>query len=89
MTRREEISILVDVGTNAEVVLGNREWLMACAGAAGPALEGGVAGMGMTAAPGVIDKVVIDGPSDAFQIRTIEGRLPIGICGSGLIDLVG
>lgn len=57
MTEREEISVLVDVGTNAEVVLGNRDWLMGCAGAAGPALEGGVASMGMMAGPGVIDRV--------------------------------
>jgi len=46
LNRQEEISILVDVGTNAEVVLGNKDWLVACAGAAGPALEGGVASMG-------------------------------------------
>ena len=48
---RDEISLLVDVGTNAEVLLGNRQWLMACAGAAGPALEGGAARMGMPAVP--------------------------------------
>ena len=57
ITHQEEVCFLVDVGTNAEVVIGNREWLMACAGAAGPALEGGVADMGMMAGPGVIDKV--------------------------------
>lgn len=88
MNRQKELSILVDVGTNAEVVLGNSEWLIGCAGAAGPALEGGVAGMGMMAGPGVIDKVVIDERSSEFLIRTIEDKPPIGICGSGLIDLV-
>ena len=88
MTRGSEISVLVDVGTNAEVVIGNRDWLMACAGAAGPALEGGVAGMGMIAGPGVIDKVGIEPLTFEFSIRTIEGKPPIGICGSGLIDLV-
>jgi uncharacterized 2Fe-2S/4Fe-4S cluster protein (DUF4445 family) len=82
------VSILVDVGTNAEVVLGNDEWLMGCAGAAGPALEGGVTGMGMMAGPGVIDKVVIDSRSREVKVRTIENRRPVGICGSGLIDLV-
>ena len=56
MDQREETAILVDVGTNAEVVLGNRNWMMACAGAAGPALEGGVTRMGTTAGPGVIDR---------------------------------
>lgn len=88
MNRRADVSILVDVGTNAEVVLGNRDWLMACAGAAGPALEGGVADMGMMAGPGVIDKVVVDPDSGHFDIRTIDGKTPVGICGSGLIDLV-
>jgi uncharacterized 2Fe-2S/4Fe-4S cluster protein (DUF4445 family) len=88
MTHQDEISILVDVGTNAEVVLGNREWLMGCAGAAGPALEGGVARMGMMAGPGVVDKVIADPETGEFRIRTIENKSPVGICGSGLIDLV-
>ena len=84
----ESVCILLDVGTNAEVVLGNKEWLMACAGAAGPALEGGVAKMGMMAGPGVIDKVVIDPGSREFRVRTIDHLPPVGICGSGLIDLI-
>ncbi|MCJ7596417.1 MAG: ASKHA domain-containing protein [Desulfobacterales bacterium] len=87
MGRQDDLSILVDVGTNAEVVLGNKDWLVACAGAAGPALEGGVADMGMMAGPGVIDKVSIGPDSQSFRIRTIENKPPIGICGSGLIDL--
>jgi uncharacterized 2Fe-2S/4Fe-4S cluster protein (DUF4445 family) len=85
--RQEETSILVDVGTNAEVVLGNRNWLIGCAGAAGPALEGGVTRMGTTAAPGVIDKVRIDPDSHEFELHTIDGLPPKGICGSGIIDL--
>ncbi|MFC1862983.1 ASKHA domain-containing protein [Thermodesulfobacteriota bacterium] len=88
MYLESDVSILVDVGTNAEVVLGNNEWLMGCAGAAGPALEGGVTGMGMMAGPGVIDRVVIEPRSKEVKIRTIENRPPIGICGSGLIDLI-
>ena len=87
MAEHKETSFLVDVGTNAEVVIGNSDWLMACAGAAGPALEGGVANMGMMAGPGVIDKVVIDPDTLKFTIRTIDSQPPIGICGSGLIDL--
>lgn len=87
MMSSREVSSLVDVGTNAEVVIGNSEWLMACAGAAGPALEGGVATMGMMAGPGVIDKVVIDPHNIKIKIGTIDNLLPIGICGSGLIDL--
>jgi len=88
MHLREELSLFVDVGTNAEVVLGNRDWLMGCAGAAGPALEGGVAKMGMMAAPGAIDRVAIDGKTGELQIKTIGNAPPVGICGSGLIDLV-
>ena len=96
MTHQRETAFLVDVGTNAEVVIGNRDWLMACAGAAGPALEGGVASMGMMAGPGVIDKVVIDPATREFEIRAIQdersieapkGQKPVGVCGSGLIDL--
>jgi uncharacterized 2Fe-2S/4Fe-4S cluster protein (DUF4445 family) len=85
--KSEETAILVDVGTNAEVVLGNRNWLIACAGAAGPALEGGVTRMGMTAGPGVIDRISIDPENHEFKIHTIEGKTPRGICGSGVIDL--
>lgn len=88
MYRKEEVSMFLDVGTNAEVVLGNKEWFVACAGAAGPALEGGVARMGMMAGPGVIDQVRIDPTTRRVEITTIEGKKPVGICGSGLIDLL-
>lgn len=80
-------AILVDVGTNAEVVIGNKDWLMGCAGAAGPALEGGVTSMGMMAGPGVIDAVTIDPKTHEFNLHTINDEPPVGICGSGLIDL--
>ena len=85
--RRKEPALLVDVGTNAEVVLGNQDWLIGCAGAAGPALEGGVTRMGMLAGPGVIDRVTIDPASRRFDIHTIAELPPVGICGSGVIDL--
>lgn len=85
--RQADPAILVDVGTNAEVVLGNDSWLIACAGAAGPALEGGVAQIGMMAGPGVIDRLHIDPETHVFQVHTIDEMLPIGICGSGMIDL--
>jgi uncharacterized 2Fe-2S/4Fe-4S cluster protein (DUF4445 family) len=87
MDQREETAILVDVGTNAEVVLGSRHWMMACAGAAGPALEGGMSHMGTTAGPGVIDRIAIDPESLHFDIHTIGDQPPRGICGSGVIDL--
>ncbi len=87
MAEGEELAILVDVGTNAEVVLGNRDWLMACAGAAGPALEGGVTRMGMMAGPGAIDRVTMDPETLELRLHTIGDEPPRGICGSGLIDL--
>jgi len=85
--KKEDISILVDVGTNAEVLLGNKHWLVACAGAAGPALEGGVTKIGMLAGPGVIDRITIDPDSFNIKAHTIDDKPPKGICGSGLIDL--
>ncbi len=87
LDKKESPCLMVDVGTNAEIVVGSRDWLIACAGAAGPALEGGVSKMGMTAKPGVIDKVWIDEDSKELNIHTIEEKPPIGICGSGMIDL--
>ena len=80
------IRAVVDIGTNGEVVLGNEERLMACSAPAGPALEGGEISQGMRAAIGAIDAIeIID---DDIIVRTIEGAPSIGICGSGLIDIV-
>jgi uncharacterized 2Fe-2S/4Fe-4S cluster protein (DUF4445 family) len=88
MHRSGDINILVDVGTNAEVVVGNRDWLIACAGAAGPALEGGVVERGMMANPGAIDRVRIDPNTLEPDFTVLDDEKPLGICGSGLIDLV-
>ena len=85
--QQSDAAILVDVGTNAEVVVGNENWLIACAGAAGPALEGGMTKMGMVAGPGVVDRIAIDPDTREFDLHTIEGEPPKGICGSGIIDL--
>lgn len=85
--RRPDTAFLVDVGTNAEVVLGNRDWLVACAGAAGPALEGGASRIGMMAGPGVIDHIKREPNKRRFCCHTIDGSPPRGICGSGLIEL--
>lgn len=89
----EKPAMLIDVGTNAEVVVGCRDWLVACAGAAGPALEGGVAKMGLRAGPGVVErvKIVADTGEIACQIiAAADGSVPPakGICGSGMIDLL-
>jgi len=88
MAEREEISLLIDIGTNFEVVLGNSEWMFSCAGAAGPALEGGEVLFGMRANPGAIEKITIDPVTLDPTCLTINRIKPKGICGSGLIDLL-
>ncbi|HEU4949522.1 MAG TPA: ASKHA domain-containing protein, partial [Candidatus Deferrimicrobiaceae bacterium] len=87
MHRKEEVSLLFDVGTNGEVVLGNRDWLIACSSSAGPAFEGGEVGCGMRAYPGAIESVRIE-PETAAAEWTAIGRVrPAGLCGSGILDL--
>jgi len=88
MAERDEISLLIDIGTNFEVVLGNKEWMFSCAGAAGPALEGGEVLFGMRANPGAIEKITIDAGTLNPKFTTINNIKPRGICGSGLIDLL-
>ena len=87
LDRMNETGIMVDVGTNAEVVVGNAEMMIACAGAAGPALEGGISDIGMTAAPGVIDRVTYEPAAENLAVHTIDDQPAAGICGSGMIDL--
>lgn len=88
MAERDEVTLLIDIGTNFEVVLGNREWMFACAGAAGPALEGGEVLFGMRANPGAIEQLTLDLVTLTPAYRTINHIPPRGICGSGLIDLL-
>ena len=88
MSEREQISLLIDIGTNFEVVLGNRDWMFSCAGAAGPALEGGEVLFGMRANPGAIDQISIEPQSLKPTYTTINSIRPRGITGSGLIDLL-
>ena len=84
--KKEETSLFFDIGTNGELVIGNQDWIMAGAGAAGPALEGYISRFGMRAADGAIDSVKIE--SKALSFTTIGNRKPVGICGSGIIDLL-
>ena len=88
MSEHDEISLLIDIGTNFEVVLGNKEWMFSCAGAAGPALEGGEVLFGMRANPGAIEKITIDPYTLDPTYSTINNIKPRGITGSGLIDLL-
>ena len=84
--KKEEISLFFDIGTNGELVIGNRDWIMAGAGAAGPALEGYISRYGMRAGDGAVDTVSIRGGELSFT--TIGDQKPVGICGSGIIDLL-
>ncbi len=84
----EEPVLFIDVGTNVEITLGCRDWIMVGAGAAGPALEGGVAGIGKKAEAGTISGVKIDVASGRMAMDVISGTEPHGICGSGLITLI-
>lgn len=81
-----EIQLVVDIGTNGEMVLGSQERMVCCSSPAGPAWEGATIAWGMRAAHGAIERAeILEGD---LQIRTIGGVPPIGICGSGLLDLV-
>jgi uncharacterized 2Fe-2S/4Fe-4S cluster protein (DUF4445 family) len=80
-------SLLIDVGTNGEIVLGGKDWTASCSCSAGPAFEGGEVACGMRAMPGAIERISIDG-SYNVSYSTIAGLKPVGVCGSGLIDLI-
>ena len=88
MHRADELALFLDIGTNGEVVLGNREFLVACAASAGPAFEGGSVSCGMRASGGAIDKVRILRHGPAVSTSTIDGCPPVGVCGTGLIDVL-
>jgi len=82
----DELTLLIDVGTNAEMVLGNRHQRIACSAAAGPAFEGVGISQGMTAAKGAVDRITLE--NHRLKYRTIGNEPAIGLCGSGLLDLV-
>jgi uncharacterized 2Fe-2S/4Fe-4S cluster protein (DUF4445 family) len=101
---RDEISLLIDVGTNAEIVLGNKDRLLAASSPTGPALEGAQIANGQRAAPGAIERVRID--KDTFEPRfkvigsdlwsdengfdeAVSATGITGICGSGIIETIG
>lgn len=87
LAQNDEISLLIDIGTNGEMVLGNRDWQISCACSAGPCFEGGGIKYGMRAMDGAIDKIEI-GPEYNVRVNTINNKKPVGICGSGLIDII-
>ncbi len=84
----EKLTLFVDIGTNGEIVLGSKDWLIACSCSAGPAFEGGGIRHGMRASAGAIELVRIDDETLEPMLLTIGETKPVGICGSGLIDCV-
>ncbi len=83
-----EITLFMDIGTNGEIVLGNQDWLVCTSCSAGPAFEGGGIKFGMRATPGAIEQCRINPENFEPMIMTIGGEKPIGICGSGLIEII-
>lgn len=86
MYREENLCVFFDIGTNGELVVGNRDFLLCGAGAAGPALEGGVVKTGMRAVEGAVDRVHIK--HGVFYNHVIGEGKAAGICGSGIVDLL-
>ncbi len=89
MFATDKLTLFIDIGTNGEMVLGTKDWLLACACSAGPAFEGGGVGDGMRASPGAIEDVYIADDTWEPAFRTVDDAPAVGICGSGLIDLLG
>ena len=81
-------TLFIDIGTNGEIVVGNRDWLICTSCSAGPCFEGSVIKHGMMATEGAIESVVIDGDTLVPTLRVIGNLTPSGICGSGMIDTV-
>lgn len=81
----KKISLLIDIGTNGEIVLGNSDWLYSCSTAAGPAFEGANIRNGVGGIKGAIDKLFFE---DKVKYTTIGQEKPVGICGSGIVDAI-
>ncbi len=88
LTEREEMTLLVDIGTNGEIVLAAGGSLLACSASAGPAFEGGGISCGTRAVPGAVERFRIAPGGDDVTYRTIGGQPAVGVCGTGLIDLL-
>ena len=87
---KDEMSLFIDLGTNGELVFGNRDFLMSCACSAGPAFEGGDISCGMRATDGAVEACVIDKVTmePTFSVIGDEGQKIVGLCGSGIIDMI-
>ncbi len=84
--RSRRVRLLIDLGTNGEIVLGNRDRLLCCSTAAGPAFEGGHIRWGMRASAGAVDRARIDPETLEPILRTIQDQPALGLCGSGILS---
>lgn len=84
----DEMTLYIDIGTNGEIVAGNRDMLMTASCSAGPAFEGGGLEHGMRAAPGAVESILIDPETFEPMIKTIDSKPALGICGSGIINII-
>lgn len=88
MYKESALSLFIDIGTNGEIVIGNRDWLITASTSAGPCFEGSGISCGMRAIEGAIESFNFNKEKDTFQLGIIGNRSPLGICGSGMIDIV-
>ena len=88
MDTSDDLSVMIDVGTNGEIVIGNRDWLVCASASAGPAFEGAQTRDGMRAQAGAIDHVKILDKDRLLSFSTVASAPPRGICGTGYIDLL-
>jgi uncharacterized 2Fe-2S/4Fe-4S cluster protein (DUF4445 family) len=87
LAHEDRLIAIMDIGTNTELIVGNKHRILAASCPAGPAFEGGAIACGMPALEGAIEEVALDG-GGAFQLGVIGGGAPQGVCGSGLVELM-
>ena len=86
--RDKDIGMMIDIGTNTEIIAGNKDRLVSCSCASGPAFEGAHIRFGMRASTGAVERVWIDPASGDVKVRTVDDARPRGICGSGIVDAI-
>lgn len=86
--RRENLSMLIDIGTNGEIVIGNKDWMMCASASAGPAFEGSESSCGMRATAGAMDHARLADCETILSFSTVGDSEPTGICGSGYVDIL-
>jgi len=88
LDRRDGLNMLIDMGTNGEIVIGNKDWLVCASASAGPAFEGSETRDGVRTQAGAVDHVKLLNKDRFLSLSTVGGSAPIGVCGTGYIDLL-